>query len=140
MTPILHEPRDLAGTAVAEAMTAGVLSCPLETPLREVAALMAERRVHCVIACAADEPTESLWGVVSDLDLVAAASAGEIDRLSAGDAAATPVLTVAPGETLERAAQLLSEHAVAHLVVVDPCDGRPVGVLSTLDIARALAP
>jgi CBS domain-containing protein len=42
------------------------------------------------------------------------------------------------GETLERAAQLMTEHGSAHLVVDDPETGRPVGVLSTLDIAAAL--
>ena len=46
---------------------------------------------------------------------------------------------IAPDETLERAAQLMAENAVAHLVVVDPDTGHPVGVLSTLDVAAALA-
>jgi len=32
----------------------------------------------------------------------------------------------------------MTEHAVAHLLVVDE-SGRPVGVLSTLDVARVLA-
>jgi CBS domain-containing protein len=31
------------------------------------------------------------------------------------------------------------EHEVTHVVVVEPRSARPVGVLSTLDIARALA-
>jgi CBS domain-containing protein len=31
------------------------------------------------------------------------------------------------------------EHEVSHLIVVEPRSARPVGVLSTLDIARALA-
>jgi CBS domain-containing protein len=33
----------------------------------------------------------------------------------------------------------MTEYAVAHLVVVEPDTGRPVGVLSTLDLARRLA-
>jgi CBS domain-containing protein len=33
----------------------------------------------------------------------------------------------------------MSEHYVTHLVVVDSGATRPVGVVSTLDIARALA-
>jgi CBS domain-containing protein len=45
---------------------------------------------------------------------------------------------VSPRESLRRAAQLITEHATAHLVVVDPATGRPVGVISTLDV-RALA-
>jgi CBS domain-containing protein len=33
----------------------------------------------------------------------------------------------------------MTEHAVAHLLVVDDTSGKPVGVLSTLDMARVLA-
>jgi CBS domain-containing protein len=47
---------------------------------------------------------------------------------------------VRPDDTLMRAAQLMTEHAVTHLLVVDPAGGLPVGVLSTLDVARALGP
>ncbi len=31
------------------------------------------------------------------------------------------------------------EHDVSHLIVVEPQLARPIGVLSTLDVARALA-
>ena len=51
--------------------------------------------------------------------------------------AATAALTVRPTETIQRAAQLMTEHATAHLVVVDE-ERRPLGVISTLDIAAAL--
>jgi CBS domain-containing protein len=49
------------------------------------------------------------------------------------------VVTVAPGDSLTRAAQLMAENAVTHLVVVDPDSGRPQGILSTIDVARVLA-
>lgn len=42
-------------------------------------------------------------------------------------------------ERLERAAQLMAEHGVSHLVVVDAADGHPIGVLSTLDLAVVYA-
>jgi CBS domain-containing protein len=48
------------------------------------------------------------------------------------------VVTVSPQETLDRAAQLMLEHSTDHLVVVDPLELRPVGVLSTLDIAAVV--
>ena len=68
-------------------------------------------------------------GIVSDLDLVAAASVRDLDDQSAGGSAATPVVTVSPDGTLERAAQLMTEHNTAHLIVVDACEQRPLGVL-----------
>jgi CBS domain-containing protein len=42
-------------------------------------------------------------------------------------------------EPLLGAAQLMSEHGVSHLVVVDPASGYPLGVLSTLDVAAMYA-
>ena len=40
---------------------------------------------------------------------------------------------------LAAAAEAMVEHDVSHLVVVEGRSGRPVGVVSTLDVARALA-
>jgi CBS domain-containing protein len=48
-------------------------------------------------------------------------------------------VTVAADESLERAAQLMAEHQVSHLVVIQPHPGHPVGVLSALDLAGVLA-
>jgi CBS domain-containing protein len=125
---------------VAEAMYPGVFTCPPETPLETVAAIMAERRIHCVFvlgAAAERELPDGPWGVISDLDLVA--SVADLDTRTARSAAATPVVMIAPHEPLRRAAQLMSEYGTAHLVVIDPATARPVGVISTLDVARMLA-
>jgi CBS domain-containing protein len=122
---------------VSNAMHYGVLTCTRETSLANVAQLMASRRVHCIVV--ADDPSspEGLWGLVSDLDLVAAASVRDLDEQTAGATAATAALTIEPTETLQRATQLMTEHSTAHLVVVDAAR-RPIGVLSTLDVAAAL--
>jgi len=127
----------LEATSVRDAMHEGVLSCPADTPLSTVAEIMASRGVHCIVVTEADDL--AVWGVISDLDLVAAARVRDLDAQSAGGSAATPALAIGPGESLQRAAQMMTEHAVAHLLVVDRESGRPIGVLSTLDVARALA-
>ena len=126
-----------AELTVASAMHHGVLMCARNASLAEVAGLMAGHRVHCIVV--ADEPwgVDSIWGVVSDLDLVAAASVRDLNQQTAEATAATRALTISPEETLQRAAQLMTEHATAHLVVVDVA-GRPIGVLSTLDVAAVL--
>jgi CBS domain-containing protein len=123
---------------VLDAMHHGVFTCEREAPLSEVSATMAREHVHCVVVESGSGEAGPLWGIVSDLDLVAAASVRDLDEQSAGGSAGTPVVTVAPGETLERAAQLMTEHNTAHLIVVDSQQQRPLGVLSTLDIAACL--
>ena len=133
-----RQPR-MSELLVVDAMHDGVFTCEREEPLSEVAATMARELVHCVVVESGSGEAGPLWGIVSDLDLVAAAIVRDLDDQCAGGSAGTPVVTVTPGETLERAAQLMTEHNTAHLIVVDPKQQRPLGVLSTLDIAGTLA-
>lgn len=122
---------------VSEAMSDGVLTCRRDDSLAEVAELMARHHVHCVVVTDDFGGVSPLWGIVSDLDLAAAASVRDLVEQTAGGTAATAVLTVSPDETVQRAAQLMTEHGTAHLVVVD-AKRRPIGVISTLDVAAAL--
>ena len=117
---------------VRDVMRPGVISCEPDMPLRGVAAAMATNHVHAVVVTLGDD----LWGVVSAVDVLQVAGAGA-EELTAGQVAATECLTIEAGAQLEEAAQLMREHEVAHLVVES--GGRPVGVLSTLDIAGAIA-
>jgi CBS domain-containing protein len=130
-----------ARARVADVMTEGLISCAPSTPLRSVARLMSKHRVHSVFVfddgLEDDEKTE-LWGLVSDLDLVASAWA-DVDEQTAGESAVTPLVYVSKSDDLRHAAQLMAESGVSHLAVVDPLTRRPFGVVSTLDIARAIA-
>ena len=125
-----------SGKQVGAAMTTGLISCPPETALTEVAAIMGRRRVHAVYVF--DREAPELWGLVSDLDLVAAAR-GDLERVTARGASVTPLVVVETHDSLDRAAQLLAENSVSHLAVIDPATRRPVGLLSTLDLAGVIA-
>ncbi len=125
----------LTHVRVRDCMHPGTLSCRADDSLREVATIMATHRVHAVVITAADG--DRPVGVVSDLDVVAAMAAGA--DCSAHEAAGTEALTVSADELLRSAAQLMSEHGVAHLLVVDGAGGYPVGVVSTLDVATVYA-
>ncbi len=132
----------LAKLRVIDAMHPGLISCAVETPLRTVARMMATYRVHAILVTAYGEDQLSdggLWGVISDSDLLRAAESADLDEQPAGTVAATPVLTVLANDDLARVVQLMVEHEVTHVVVIEPRSSRPVGVLSTLDVARALA-
>lgn len=131
--------RRISEVRVGEAMHRGVLTCDREAPLSEVARVMAKHSVHCIVIESGSGDGGPLWGVVSDLDLVAASTVRDLDDQTAGGSAASPIVMVTPAESLERAAQLMTEHGTSHLLVVDRTTFRPVGVLSTLDIASTLA-
>lgn len=88
--------------------------------------------------CGSTQSVWELYGIVSDRDVAEAYAAAAVDGRTAGDSAGEPILAVQSDEELRRAAQLLAEHAVSHLLVTDPRTHRPVGVLSTLDLARSI--
>jgi CBS domain-containing protein len=118
-------------------MHRGVIKCAGDAPLSVVARVLAAHRIHCVVVPTAHEP--DAWGIVSDLDLVDAAFAGELAERTAGETAASCTLTVGPHEPLARAAQLMHEYRESHVIVVDPRTNAAVGVVSTLDVADVLA-
>jgi CBS domain-containing protein len=127
---------------VADAMRHGVIACPPEMPLRGVARMMATHHVHSVVVTGrevdrAGHARDRPWGIVTDLDV--ARSAGTIDDLTAAEIAAADIPAVHPDTPLVDAARAMTERGVAHLVVVTPVTGQPVGVISTLDIAGNLA-
>ena len=120
---------------VHDAMHHGILGCAPDAPLGEVAGIMARHHVHAVAIANGEGGPPA--GVVSDLDVVAAIAAGEEPTAVAVRCDRGPM--VSSDERLERAAQLMAEHGVSHLVVVDAAGGHPIGVLSTLDLAAVYA-
>lgn len=126
--------------SVGEAMHRGVLAVPLTAPLTQVAAEMAKHRVHCIVALGERDEgsTGRVWGLVSDVELTRIACTEGLQGRTAGGSATTEIVTVTPADTVQHAAELMAEHGVPHVIVVDPLMDRPVGVLSTLDVAAVL--
>jgi CBS domain-containing protein len=134
-TPRIVDPStSLLAVPVERVMHVGFFSCPLDTPLRSVARLMAERHVHCVVGFGeAGDSDPRLWGVVSDVDVIAALAGGQ-GFATAGEIASTEVVTIQPQESVLVAAELMRDHEVSHLLVVQRGTDRPIGVISTLDV------
>ena len=121
--------------SVGDAMRPWVLSCDPATPLVTVAQRMAGEHVHAIIVLA-DHGDRKPYAVVTDRDLLRAAD--RFDELTAGEIAKETILESRAGEPLTEAARRMADHDATHAVVVDDRSGRPVGVLSTLDIAGIL--
>ena len=126
----------LSRVHVRDAMHTGMLSTDPTTPLRVVARLMAEQRVHAV-AVANPDHARRPWGIITDLEVAAAAAEGVEE--AAGEAAKHDVVTISTDDSLSWAAHQMIEHGASHLVVVDSATGHPSGIISTLDVAAAYA-
>lgn len=120
---------------VADVMTPGIITCGPETPLEAVAELMATHRVHAV-AVGGIAANHLVWGVIDSLDLVRALRHPDTYGF-AELIGRTAAHAIEPDAPLAEAVRMMDERNVAHLVVVDR--ERPVGIISTLDIAGAAA-
>jgi CBS domain-containing protein len=128
-----HETPAFEHALVADAMHPGVIFCPPDASLRTVAAIMATNHVHAVLVTAGGEAP---IGVVSERRLVAAAGE-DVDGVTVAPLAENPA-TIFANDPLPHATAAMTERGVNHLVVVD-AGGRPLGMLSALDIAHVLA-
>lgn len=127
---------DLGHVRVHDVMHQGIIDVGPDTPLLDVAELMAIHRIHAV-AVVNPDGRPRVGKVISALDLVTGMRCGT--DTAAKDVAATELLTISSNDRLDRAAQLMAEHEVSHLIVTEAASGQPTGVLSTLDILGAVA-
>jgi CBS domain-containing protein len=119
----------------------GLITCPAEAKLGEVAQILVRNRIHAVVVV--DGQGEPV-GVLADSDLLAGEwlatdpESFELMRsFTAGELMTTPVTTIeADAPASEAALQLRNEH-LSRLVVVK--DGQAVGVIAVSDFVRALA-
>jgi CBS domain-containing protein len=132
-----HPAASLESVRVGDAMHRGLVTCGPDTRLETVARIMAAHRIHAVVVIPGADG--SVWGLVSDLDFVAAVAEGSVASVTVGGFASPPSLSVRPDDTVARAAQLMREHETHHIVVVGRHDDRPVGILSTMDVADVVA-
>jgi CBS domain-containing protein len=124
-----------AHATVGDAMHPAVLTCDPATPLVTVAQRMAGEGVHAIVVLAGD--ARVAWGVVNDTDLLR--HADRVEALTADQIASRDVVEAFPDEPLASLAARMVQRAVTHAIVLARESGRPVGIVSTLDIARVLA-
>ena len=118
---------------VNEVMTAKPACCGTDTPLQEVAHLMVAHDCGEIpVIDSAGKPV----GVVTDRDIVVrtlAQGLSPMDR-KAGDVMTSPCLTVTDEATLEDCTEMMEEHQVRRMLVVDD-DGCVCGIVSQADVA-----
>jgi CBS domain-containing protein len=119
---------------VADAMRRWLITAEPATPLVTAAQRMTDEHVHVLMVPRGGAARGRPWALLTDHDILR--SAARADELTAGEAASGDLLEVRPDDRLADAAARMLERRVTHALVVDPQADRPVGVLSTLDIAR----
>jgi CBS domain-containing protein len=126
-------PSRLDLVTAAQAMHLGVFACAPDASMRDVAAIMADRRIHCVGLL--ESRRQGAWQIITDRSLAREAARGGAGR--AADLAGNP-LWIDAHSTLDEAAAAMVANGVSHLFVGGGND-LPVGVLSILDVLDVIA-
>jgi CBS domain-containing protein len=147
-----------AAMRVRDLMTTDVLTIGPEAPIRDVARILAERRISGLPVCSIEG---HVLGVVSEGDVLYKEHDPDESRLGgplgwlldagptesvrrkararkAGEAMSSPAVTIPPYESVSTAARLMAERGVNRLPVVDGED-RVIGIVTRADLVRAFA-
>ncbi|MFC7882770.1 CBS domain-containing protein [Streptomyces sp. NPDC057376] len=121
---------------VRDIMTGHPVTVEPQTSVTAVARLMRDRDLGAVLVTDGDE----LRGLVTDRDLVirSVADGGDPEQTTVAGACSDDLVTVRSDEELDHAVEVMREHAVRRVPVVE--DGRPVGIVSLGDLAMERDP
>jgi CBS domain-containing protein len=116
---------------VREVMTGSVVTLPKDASLVEAARLMRDHGIGDVIVTDGGRAE----GIVTDRDIVVRGIADGRDPggVPLGSVVSRDLTAVAPDDPVERAVQVMRDHAVRRVPVVQ--DGKPVGIVSIGDLA-----
>jgi CBS domain-containing protein len=126
---------------INDLMHKGLITCPPDTSLGKVAAMLTQHHVHAlVVAEEADQPL----GIISDFDLLAGEwlsvdeqSLNIMRRLTARDLMTFPIESVKVNTSVNAAAKQMADRGIHRMLVTD--DGKPVGILSISDLVAGIA-
>jgi CBS domain-containing protein len=116
---------------VREVMTAKPVALQAGTTLQEAARAMRDHDVGSVVVLDDDV----VRGIVTDRDIVVRAVAEGRDPTTTvlAEISSERIVTVSPDDPVDRAVELMRDHAVRRLPVVE--NGRPAGIVSLGDLA-----
>lgn len=124
-------------TRASEIMTKDVTVIREEETLREAAERLAEDDVGVLPIC---DENKQLKGVLTDRDIVVhvVARGKDPSTTRARELEQGEIVTLRPDDSIEHACDLMAQHRVRRLPVVD--DGRILGMVSQADVAKNVSP
>ncbi|MFT4946951.1 MAG: acyl dehydratase/CBS domain-containing protein [Natronomonas sp.] len=116
---------------VTEIMQTPVETIAADQSVRAAAGKLAASGIGSLVVCEGDEPV----GILTDTDITAMVSAGtDPDAATVSDRMSSPLITTRSDASIQEAAELIREHAIKRLPVVD--DGEMVGIVTTTDLSN----
>ncbi|GAA2229475.1 MULTISPECIES: CBS domain-containing protein [Kitasatospora] len=124
-------------TTAKDIMHSGAECVREHETLAEAARIMKERDVGALPICGENQ---KLLGIITDRDIVLRCVADGLDpaRTTAGQLALGRPLVVEADEDVEQVLQVMEEHRIRRLPVINHPEHKLVGMISEADIARGL--
>lgn len=125
-------------TRAADIMTKNVTVIREEETVREAAQRLAEDDIGVLPIC---DSNQQIKGVLTDRDIVVHVVARGKDpgNTRARDLEQGEVVTLRPDDSIQHACDLMAQHQVRRLPVVED-GGRVVGMVSQADVAKSVPP
>ena len=126
---------------VKDLMHQGLITCPPEASLGQVAVLLSHHRVHALIV--ADREDQPL-GIISDFDLLAgewlsvdSISLDAMRKMTARELMTSPIATIEASTLIVAASKTMIDTNVHRMLVTE--NGKPVGVISISNFVADIA-
>lgn len=126
--------------SLRDLMHKGLITCPPETSLGNVATLLTQHHIHALVVVEHNKPL----GIISDFDLLAGEwlsvdreSLDAMRHMTARDLMTYPIATIESNVSAEAAAQQMIEKQVHRMIVIE--NGEPVGVISISNFVASIA-
>jgi CBS domain-containing protein len=122
---------------VRDVMHRKVISCRVDTPLKEVAARLDTEGINALVVV---DESGDLAGIVSQTDLVKAWDR-DWESMAAEDVMTSDVVTIVADIPVMAAVELMVDNQIHRVVITQGglAPRRPVGVLSMTDVVREMA-
>jgi acyl dehydratase/CBS domain-containing protein len=124
--------RTLFDVTVREVMTRTVETTTPSTAVRAVVRQLHEADVGSIVVVDGDEPV----GIVTDSDVLGLVVDDRLEGVTAADCLSAPVVAVDVDEGIEAAADVLRDHGIDQVPVLD--DGALVGIVSVRELSYYL--
>ncbi len=124
-----------ADVRVEDVMSSPPITVTEDTTVYQAALIMSENNIGSLVVV---DENGSLLGIVTERDIVrkVVAKAADPRRVRVGEIMTRNPYYVTSDDSIVRAAELMGEHNIGHLPVLDPETLKVVGVVSKRDIVR----
>ncbi|SKB14341.1 hypothetical protein PL11201_620131 [Planktothrix sp. PCC 11201] len=137
---VLNHHHFLRFRQVSEVMTRQVITVDPLTSIREIATILAQYNISCIVVVVEQEGTFYPVGIVTERDILQLQALElNLQNLTAEAVMSSPIFSIQSTESLSTAQQILQKHKIRRLVVVNE-RGELQGIITESNLVQVLDP